>query len=184
VRTCEVIEHGVKCELQYAAKGMCMKHYARFQRTGNPLMYKNETEVREHEKWCPGCKAWLANSNFSSNKRRRSGLADYCRPCRANDRLARRYGMTREIFDEMLVDQGGSCAICDAVEPGGQGTWHVDHDHNCCPAKQSCGSCVRGLLCSRCNLMLGHADDDIDRMLSAVTYLMTHSRIPTTTGGK
>jgi hypothetical protein len=47
----------------------------------------------------------------------------------------------------------------------------VDHDHGCCPdEKRSCGGCVRGLLCLRCNTGLGY----IERMYELATaYLAT-----------
>ena len=39
-------------------------------------------------------------------------------------------------------------------------TPHIDHDHHHCLGKKCCGKCVRGLLCSRCNLVMGHLDAD------------------------
>ena len=31
----------------------------------------------------------------------------------------------------------------------------IDHDHSCCPESRSCGQCIRGVICSGCNTMLG-----------------------------
>lgn len=83
------------------------------------------------------------------------------------------YRITPEQYANLLESQGGRCAVqaCGATEPGGQGGWHVDHDHACCPGKTSCGRCVRGLLCARCNPMLGFARDDTAVLLSAADYL-------------
>lgn len=80
------------------------------------------------------------------------------------------YGMTIEEHEQMLTEQGGGCAICGTPDPGHQ-DWATDHDHACCPGKKSCGKCVRGLLCSRCNVGLGMFEDDVERLMSAITYL-------------
>lgn len=70
--------------------------------------------------------------------------------------LKHRYNITPERYDEMLEEQGGTCAICPATEAGNAGRrFSVDHDHACCPGPRSCGQCVRGLLCLRCNNSLG-----------------------------
>jgi len=69
-------------------------------------------------------------------------------------RLATRYNLTLEAFQAILARQSGGCAICRTGTPGGSGTWHVDHDHACCPGRRSCGLCVRGLLCASCNRYL------------------------------
>jgi Recombination endonuclease VII len=84
----------------------------------------------------------------------------------------RKFHLSLEQFDLLLQSQGGRCAICPTDDPGGRhGMWHVDHDRTCCPKTASCGRCVRGLLCQNCNLMLGHARDDIARLSAAVAYL-------------
>lgn len=80
------------------------------------------------------------------------------------------YGLTQNGFDELLTIQRGHCAICATDAPGKRG-WHVDHDHACCPGIGSCGACVRGLLCHRCNLLLGNAQDDIEVLEQAKKYL-------------
>jgi len=80
-----------------------------------------------------------------------------------------RYGITAERFTEMLDEQGWSCALCRCDLDFR--TALVDHDHECCPERKACGKCVRGILCNRCNAMLGMALDDPDRLRRAAEYL-------------
>lgn len=87
--------------------------------------------------------------------------------------LKAKFGLSLEDYDRMLAEQGGGCAICGATEPGGRGSFHVDHDHACCPGKKSCGKCVRSLLCTNCNSGLGRFHDDPDRLMAAVAYLLS-----------
>jgi Recombination endonuclease VII len=63
----------------------------------------------------------------------------------------------------MLERQGG-CAICGSPDPGWTKGWHVDHDHK--------SGALRGLLCNRCNLMLGHAKDSAVTLQAAIDYLL------------
>lgn len=58
----------------------------------------------------------------------------------------RRHGITQAQYDEMLERQGGKCALCDFVPAGGRRLC-IDHDH-------ATGR-RRGLLCGRCNTLLG-----------------------------
>lgn len=48
---------------------------------------------------------------------------------------------------------------------------NVDHDRNCCPGYKSCGKCIRGLIHSKCNRVIGIAMDDIELLKSAIAYL-------------
>lgn len=82
--------------------------------------------------------------------------------------LMLRYGMTVQQFDTLLEEQGGRCAICRTDEPGGRGTWHVDHNHET-------GS-IRGLLCWRCNQGLGYFRDSPYSLTAAVAYLSNPPR--------
>lgn len=52
----------------------------------------------------------------------------------------------------------------------------VDHDHSCCPGATSCGRCVRGLICMRCNATLGMLNDDLATAEAVVEYLQRHGR--------
>lgn len=84
----------------------------------------------------------------------------------------RRYGLTEESYTEMYETQGGCCAICklklQAVNsPGRAGprkrNTHIDHCH-------TTGK-TRGILCSGCNLGLGHFQDDPSKLQAAIAYL-------------
>lgn len=91
--------------------------------------------------------------------------------CRAHYEPFKLYKLTPDDYDALLAKQGGVCAICGVV-PILDERLRVDHDHACCPARsRSCGKCVRGLLCSLCNLMIGYANDDTRRLHRAIEYL-------------
>lgn len=80
------------------------------------------------------------------------------------------YGITADQYRTLYANQGGRCAICDTFEPV-EFKMSVDHDHACCPGEKACGKCVRGLLCNRCNVLLGHAQDNPDHLRRAIAYL-------------
>lgn len=80
----------------------------------------------------------------------------------------RRYGITRQEYEEMLEAQGDSCAICKTMDIGRKGHthFHVDHDH--------VTGKVRGLLCDLCNRGLGYFKDDPFLLIKAGKYLESH----------
>ena len=101
---------------------------------------------------------------------------------RRNDRARtlRAYGLSSQEYDDMVIAQGGKCAICGTGDPRGgsrkfQHYWSIDHDHRCCPGFGSCGKCVRGLLCSPCNLAIGQFGDNPDTLRAALNYLTAKS---------
>jgi hypothetical protein len=93
---------------------------------------------------------------------------------RRNSRLFR-YRLTQETFDALLERQEGPAACVTSRSPRGSSPF-IDHDWNCCKTeKSSCGKCVRGLLCLRCDVGLGY----IGRMVGvARTYLERVSGAP------
>lgn len=67
------------------------------------------------------------------------------------------------MFAELWDAQDGKCYLCgDPLVPGPK--THVDHDHTCCGYKRTCAYCRRGLACDRCNHVLGHVEDDPERL--------------------
>ncbi len=121
------------CETPNYAGGLCKMHYERNRRTGTPNLV-----------------------NFG----RESYNGQPYEKVRANH-LRLRFKLTMEQYKEMAKD---GCEIC-----GKQGLphkqLHVDHDHNCCPVPKypdgsskhhkTCGKCIRGVLCDRCNGNVG-----------------------------
>ena len=73
----------------------------------------------------------------------------------------RQYGLTHDEYMALLEAQGGACAIC--RDSAGQRALAVDHDH--------VTSAIRGLLCDRCNPLLGYARDSITILEAAIEYL-------------
>jgi hypothetical protein len=83
-----------------------------------------------------------------------------------------RYGVDEDWYLEKLAEQGGRCAICGTDDPGaGTVSFCIDHDHACCSGMRSCGRCLRGLLCNRCNRALGYFNDDPVVLQAAADYV-------------
>lgn len=78
------------------------------------------------------------------------------------------YGITLEQWSEIFERQGKKCAICNSTTPNhGSGQFVVDHCHEF--------GQVRGILCGNCNIMLGHAKDDINTLFEAAMYLIQNT---------
>ncbi|WP_164992282.1 endonuclease domain-containing protein [Streptomyces sp. L2] len=75
----------------------------------------------------------------------------YCKPCNAELVRLEQYNVTKEFLRLLLLRQDGRCAVCREVDRSGR-AMDIDHDHACCAGRRSCGECVRGLVCNRCNV--------------------------------
>jgi hypothetical protein len=98
-----------------------------------------------------------------------------------NYELRRRHQITLEQFEKLFDKQGRVCAACGSEDSGelSPRTWHIDHDHSCCPGrKHTCGKCIRGVLCRWCNLSLGNAKDDPTRLRGLAVYLEMYKQNP------
>lgn len=165
------------CEQPQEAGGICEGHYQQ-RRLGKPLTplrerWKSTDRDALGNKRCRGCGEWQPESEFGRTKRTADRLRGACRSCDRNARLLVRYGLTPDQYSAMVEAQGGGCAICGGP-PRLHAVLHIDHDHACCPTKQSCGQCIRGLLCEDCNLGLGIFDDSAERMRAAIAYMEAH----------
>ncbi len=115
-------------------------------------------------KMCYRCRSAKLLEYFSRNRSKKDGRATFCKKCMneisrkryspEKDRkrkLVRLYNLTIEQYDLILWNQGGVCSICKNPPKEGK-KLQVDHNH-------TTGS-VRGLLCSRCNWLVGALEDD------------------------
>lgn len=83
--------------------------------------------------------------------------------------LKTRYNIDLEEYQQLLIKQNYSCAICHNPETTKDNKTNqvrmlaVDHCHKT--------GAVRGLLCQKCNQALGLLGDNMNIFLSAISYL-------------
>ena len=77
--------------------------------------------------------------------------------------LKKKYDITLSDYSELLNAQNNSCAICGKRSDNMRKSLSVDHDHS--------NNKIRGLLCAKCNLLLGLAMDDVLILNNAIKYL-------------
>lgn len=134
-------------------------------------------------KQCSRCKESLLPEKFSRDSTTPDGFSTQCKACKQiginkwqqqnveakaaihrRHKLKSNYGITLEDYNALLKRQGGLCAICQE-ECKTHAVLSVDHDH--------VSGRIRGLLCARCNQMIGLARDRTDILVSALRYLQT-----------
>lgn len=77
--------------------------------------------------------------------------------------LLRRYGITEEERDALARKQKHKCGVCRK-----ETKLYIDH----CHTKKK----VRGLLCHKCNVVLGMAEDNPKILLAAISYLRGNNK--------
>lgn len=75
----------------------------------------------------------------------------------------RKYGIDFLTYSAMLIVQCGKCSCCSAQFEDGQQGVHVDHDHS--------DGRVRGLVCGKCNHVIGRAEESVPLLHSCIAYL-------------
>lgn len=123
---------------------------------------------------CRKCERYLNKTDFPKLRKNGKYLTyTYCIEC---DNLIghignlKNYGLTRDDYVNMEKSQNGVCKICGEPEKYKK-RLSVDHDHACCSGSKSCGKCIRGLLCSNCNRVLGQVNDNVETLQTMIEYL-------------
>jgi len=147
--------------------------------------------LKQHKKYCPKCKKVKDLDEFSTMKVR-GKIASHCRECNRemlneyydtengkkikkqqyvrnkttykNSTLKRKFGISLDEYNQILIKQGGGCAICGKTEKENKKMLAVDHCHET--------NKNRSLLCSSCNICIGFIEKnklDIDAIKNYLT---------------
>lgn len=126
------------------------------------------------------CTRCLESKSLESFRTRMSRGQPYvnarCRGCESprEQLFYRRHQLTKEQYERMYETQNGICANKKCINKA----THIDHSHDCCNSKNSCGDCVRGILCNWCNTILGFSKDDPEILRAAADYIEKYKNSP------
>ena len=138
------------------------------------LIDKPKSEFRKYRQ-CIGCmKAWHAdhykNPEVKARYKKqgekwRAANREKQRAMDLKSRLKIIYKITLEQYRDLLESQKGGCAICGSSDPKRKNALRLFVDHNHKTNK------IRGLLCHPCNLLMGQAEDNINILEKAISYI-------------
>lgn len=83
------------------------------------------------------------------------------------NRMKREYGLSKEQYDLLVENHKSRCAICNEHNDNLTHSLCIDHNHDT--------GKVRGLLCKKCNTMIGLANDDVELLQKGIAYLCSYS---------
>lgn len=136
--------------------------------------------IRGGSKMCSRCRTRKPTEKFGKGNWLSSGLRSECRDCRRQlgreyrkrnfiaireqkrrEAIRRRERIRTEILAPLGMISINTCEICGARPT--KRLLSIDHCHK--------SGKIRGLLCDRCNFMLGYALDNIRILKRAISYL-------------
>ncbi len=147
------------CEKKVYAKEMCRPHWWRMHKYGrtHKIVARGEHLVCVVE----GCEKTKIKGN---------GL------CNFHYQMWRIYKLHPNDYYAQLKEQNYACAICDEKEtslfrriPGKVKQLAIDHDHKT--------GKLRGLLCWRCNSVLGRLEENVELFQAMIGYLNRHKEL-------
>lgn len=150
------IMNGTRCTMPYKDPAKKLEnnrkvnaaYYARIRSERTPRYERMLKEQSEASK--------LRRANFTPEERERDARQS------ASRHLRRKYKITLMEYESMLASQNGTCKICHEPDNTDR-RLAVDHCHKT--------GRVRGLLCYRCNTVIGHMKESVELFASAIRYL-------------
>lgn len=136
---------------------------------------KNRDRLRKlAQKWRDSNRERVRANHLRWTRENRERHLEYGRKWRAKHPrrryshvLKNQYGITLDQLTAMIAGQGNACAICRKdFSSLPRRHIHVDHNHR--------SGAVRGILCSNCNTMIGHAHDSQEILSLGIAYLNVH----------
>jgi hypothetical protein len=125
---------------------------------------KDISRFSKHPTASDGYRTQCKNCQFSrqSEHRRRTG---YWRGDNGRkEQLKKKYKISIQQYEEMLASQRGVCALCGSADRKSKyGHFSIDHCHKT--------GRIRGLLCYRCNTILGVLGDDEESIWRVLLYV-------------
>jgi hypothetical protein len=125
--------------------------------------------MQKQLKTCAKCQTEKDISDFKNGK---GSAIGWCRPCfkvyrqqywktKGKDTYHKyKYGLSKDEYQQLLDTQQNKCKLCELTLSK---TPDVDHCH-------ATGK-IRGILCRRCNLLLGLVNDERKLLQRAIDYL-------------
>jgi len=175
-----------------AARGGCYTRCiecATQARTRYELLPDDHPLIADGKRRCPQCQEERPLSEFGRTRFSPLGRQYTCTECMNNRRRKNtprrksaftnateyqrvwKWKLSAAEFDKLFKSQNGQCAICaKSLEYYAKDTC-VDHDHK--------SGKIRGILCGKCNLGIGHLRDSPATILASVNYLLLHLELPT-----
>jgi len=129
--------------------------------------HKNHSKDGLHS-WCKSCKSILRNKNYyQSNKiklalKRKQYYKTHKQEAK-NNYLLLKYNISLKQYNDMFNKQQGCCIVCGRHQSECVHTLVVDHCH--------LTGKIRGLLCNRCNLVIGFIKDNSKLAIAIANYL-------------
>ena len=126
-------------------------------------------------KRCTKCGLEKSLEEFCKKKKSKDGLSWHCSDCRREDNyknkegvrnsiLYKKYGISSEEYDLILLEQDCRCAICGKKASDNKQRLAIDYSHET-------GN-IRGLLCSHCIKGIGLLGDSVYALRKAIKYLL------------
>ena len=125
------------------------------------MMMRMQSDTQQ----CKHCKLELTLDNFHNDRRTPNGSYRICKHCRSKYR--RIIDISQKEYDEILRTQNNECAICGKDAEEFKSALGVDHNYKT--------DKIRGLLCTNCNLGLGHFKDSLSNLHQALMYIARHN---------